>query len=503
MLSQSISLRRRKIPTSFNIHNNTCSNLYSIVRQLTLTNLQFETDNSNNHNRRYTSTLSTSCCYVPARNDKYGNDYIYMHSKVVSSTRHPSSSSRYSIIPIRWFVTKNNNDVNTKIEPNIPNDNNDDVSDADIDSLSLPSKQPNKVVKMKHKIDDEWIPPSRPLMGDVGQAHLYAHIEEDKELRELLSNDTIIMNQTQENENNNNTKNDQENIHNVEPKDIIEPELLEQQPSHASTDWLKTRRAMLTGQAMMKPYDAALFKQSIIDNELPIIEHTLFTQKELVQYIESLGGQNVEVVLDYGNSNNHHSKNATTKNKNTDFGRHRLGEDVLGIIIATGTNSKQMQTMATNIVRQLRRRKLEEVQVIGAMLGIDGNMNDPNENWFVVDCGNYIVHIQDAITRTAVNLEGLWSGKDPIRKVDCTDDNAIDEYVARYPVPKEYTAGSAIPLSSSLLYDVNNWDATMKQFEKYRWTKRNGPSTMINAGSSTRRKPVVPKRRRKTSGRKT
>jgi ribosomal silencing factor RsfS len=321
-------------------------------------------------------------------------------------------------------------------------------------------------------IDDEWIPPNRPLAGDKGRSNLYAHIEEAEEMRRLTkamqlleeSTPTATVDLDGDSHDNNNLN-------------LVEPELLK---PLTSIDWLKTRRTMLTGQKMMKPDEASLLKKALVDVEIPAIEHTLLTQQELIQCIEAVGGRNVEVVLD----------------KVTKIGgRRRMGDDVLGIILVTGTNYIQMQNIANHIVRQLRRRKLQEVNVIGAESGPDGNMNDPNENWYVVDCYNYIVHIQDAKTRAAVNLAALWSGQDPLRTVDITNEDAIEAYVAKYPVPETYTAGSSI--SSSSLYDANNWDATIKQFERNRWTKKDSPD------SSTRNKPIVPKRKRKTSGRKT
>ena len=384
----------------------------------------------------------------------------------------PESTFRMRVLT---FTTSNNSVNNTgaheELDRNISNSDNDPLNE----NLSVQEGTSESLAKQSSKIpvfNDEWIPPNRPLMGDVGQAHLYSHIEDDKALRELLSED------------------DQKSTDSsIQMNDMaVEAEVV---PPLTSMDWLKTRRTMLMGQKMMKPDEAALYKQSMTDVELPIIEHTLYTRQELVRFIEAIGGQDVEVVLDHGD---------TKKG-----GRRRLGNDVMGIILVTGLNYVQMQTIANQIVRQLRRRKLQEVQVVGAELGVDGNMDDPNENWYVVDCGNYVVHIQDAHTRTSVNLAALWSGQDPIRKVDCTSDESVDDYVSRYPVPQNYTVGGSIASSSSLLYDVNNWDTTMKQFEKSRWTR--GNTNQLNAGSSSntrfRNKPIVPKRRRKTSGRKT
>jgi hypothetical protein len=94
-------------------------------------------------------------------------------------------------------------------------------------------------------LNDEWIPPNRPLMGDVGHARLYAHIEGDKELRQLLAEE----------------ENKHHHHHHQKKQDseikgmMVDAEVV---PPLASMDWLKTRRTMLTGQKMMKPDEAAL-----------------------------------------------------------------------------------------------------------------------------------------------------------------------------------------------------------------------------------------------------
>lgn len=374
----------------------------------------------------------------------------------------------------RFTTTKTPTNESGVLKEDDQDSDNYNYESSDEDSSTLDGV-PNKSSKVL-KFDDEWIPPERPLMGDVGQAHLYAHIEDNKELSQLLSEEEAKDDDTEGTE----SVTDQSS-------NTVQAEVV---PPLTSMDWLKTRRTMLTGQKMMKPDEGALFKKSLMDVELPIIEHTLYTQKELVQFIESIGGHDVEVVLDRGDAKK--------------GGRRRMGNDVMGIILATGNNYVQMRNIADQIVRQLRRRKLEEVEVVGAQCGPDGNMDDPNENWYAVHCGNYVVHIQDTNTRKAVNLAALWSGKDPIRKVDCTDENAVEDYIERYPVPESYIVGGSISASSTMLYDVNNWEATMKQFEKSGWTK--GNTNLLNSRySNTRfqRKPVVPKIRRKKSGRKT
>jgi ribosomal silencing factor RsfS len=470
-------LRRRRIPTSIykqyglSLHSDVHSDVPFRYGRCCIHTVLQQFQNSHTWN----SNKSNSFSIVDARNSKLYSSTIvsYVQTPI---RRYPVKFHR-NVSLHRLSTTTNEVSGALESQKGMENDNTNDGNALILNTSTTLSttEEVRTTISALQGMDEEWIPPNRPLVGDVGQAHLYAHIEDDKELSQLLSEDD---------------ENDMLKLRSdgvvTNEKNVVEAEVVP--PLTSSIDWLKTRRTMLTGQTMMKPDEAALYKQSMIDIELPIIEHTLYTQQELVQCIESIGGQHVDVILDHGDARK--------------GGRRRLGNDVLGIILVTGTNYVQMQNIANHIVRQLRRRKLQEVQVVGAELGPDGNMNDPNENWYVVDCGNYIVHIQDAKTRAAVNLAALWSGQDPIRSVDCTNEDAVDDYVTANPVPNNYTVGGSLS-STSLLYDVNNWDATMKQFEKTRWTR--GNTNMINAGSSARlrNKPIVPKRRRKTSGRKT
>lgn len=293
----------------------------------------------------------------------------------------------------------------------------------------------------------EWVPPGRPLTGDKGQSHLYTHVEEAEELRRIEKELQLL---------------DQD----TSPTTVVAVEEAAPVEEAPSVDWLKTRRAMLAGQPiglkMMKPQEAASAKHAMVD-DIPVKEHMLLSRKEIAICLEAMGGQDIQVVLDAPGV------------------KSRMGGPK-GIILVTGTNHTQLRTLADTLVRQLRRRKLQDVGVLGAEVGADGNLDDPNENWFVVDCRNYIVHIQDAKTRKAVNLEGLWSGKDGLHRVDMSNDEAVENYVASHPVPHDYTGGGSA-------YFAGDWDDTLKQLEKNRWTTPRG-------------RPVVPKRKRKTSGRK-
>jgi ribosomal silencing factor RsfS len=280
----------------------------------------------------------------------------------------------------------------------------------------------------------EWIPPKQPLAGDVGQSFSYTHVKEDRELKNMEIELQELEKQEQghsENDNDTGTQNEE------------------------TVDWLKTRRAMLSGKLMVKPGESTRVIEEMTD--VPVIMHTLLTRREITTSIEMMGGKDVACVLDNPES-------------------PKMG-GAKGIMIVTVDNHPHMRTMAEMLVRQLRNRKLEEVGVVGAKLGIEGSVNDPHENWMVVDCGSYVVHFQTGKVRRALDLEGLWSGRDGMHKVDFDNDDEVEDYVASHPIPDDYWVHSAV-------YD---WEDTMKSLEKTRYSIRK-PSN------------VQPRRKRKRGG---
>jgi hypothetical protein len=73
------------------------------------------------------------------------------------------------------------------------------------------------------------------------------------------------------------------------------------------------------------------------------------------------------------------------------------------------------------------------------------------------------------------------------------NEEAVEDYVAAHPVPANYPSGGGGRLDTA--YSSSDWDDTLKQLEKRRWI---APPKQPRASAL-----ATPKRRRKTSGRKT
>jgi len=103
-----------------------------------------------------------------------------------------------------------------------------------------------------------------------------------------------------------------------------------------------------------------------------------------------------------------------------------------GMVFVTGASTHQVDVMTRTLVRQLKKRDLGQVGVVGAMLGAEGNEKD---GWRVVDCNNYIVHIQTSDMRRKLAIESMWTGKDRLLSVNFQDEEDVEDYVAANPTP--------------------------------------------------------------------
>ena len=187
--------------------------------------------------------------------------------------------------------------------------------------------------------------------------------------------------------------------------------------------------------------------------DVDVIHHTLLKKDEIATILTSLGGTDVKVIYD-------------------DPHNQRMG-GAMGMIIVTASRPSQIRILADTLVLQMRRRKLQQVDVFGAMQGPEGT---EDSNWMVVDCRNFVVHILGPNTRKALNLEAMWSGKDGLHNVPFYDDDAVEDYVAANPVPEDYGA------------QVFDWDEKFRELQKNRWTAPHKPVV---------KRPPMKRRRRK------
>lgn len=285
--------------------------------------------------------------------------------------------------------------------------------------------------------DDEssdWIPPSHPLAGDRGQSYLDGRFNEPEKELDLVE----IEKQLKELE--------------AQEKASISSDIV------TGIDWLQTRRKKLGTEAieMLSPEQAKARKDAIA--EIPVKQFTLLSKDEIASCLEAMGGRDITVILD-------------------DPKNQRMG-GALGLIIVSAATHTQLSMMADALVRQMRRRDLHKLDVLGAKYGPEGNnrSSQAEETWIVVDCRNYIVHFQDETTRKLINLEALWSGKDPMFKIDYRDEDQVDDYIASHPVPVNYGRSTV------------EFDNVLKQLHKSRYTSPHKPVVRKKKKISTRRR---------------
>jgi ribosomal silencing factor RsfS len=201
------------------------------------------------------------------------------------------------------------------------------------------------------------------------------------------------------------------------------------------------------GPLLVTPSQGQLLRDRDEAEWLEVKVHVLLSRDEIAYCLRMLGLTEVVAILDCPE-------------------RPRMGGGTAGMILATAQTLHQLRSAAEGLVRQLKRRRLHEVGVVGAELGPEGSFSssgDARESWFVVDCQNYVVHLMDEPTRSALRLEDLWSGKDGLHRLDLLDESAVDEYVSRNPVPEEYSR-------RVLSYEAGGADDVLRQLEKIRWT---------------------------------
>ena len=309
---------------------------------------------------------------------------------------------------------------------------------------------------------DAWIPPNRPLIGDQMPYYDKTSLgksdasnddeEEEEELRRLqLEIDRLDAEETfkPSSPTTSTLSSSIQNIDEAEELRIIQDEIakLEEEESRSqkkkrvvvdedtSVDWLRTRRQVL-GQketAFTATIPGAAGHEDLF--EVEVKHHTLLKRGEIVTIMDALGGQDIKVIYDNPKE-------------------RRMG-GAMGMILVTATRSSHMRIMADTLVRHMRRRKLQEVDVLGAKHGPEGQ---EDSNWMVVDCRSFIVHIFDEKIRQGLNFDAIWSGEDPLHRLDHSDEEAVEDYVAAYPVPDIYTAPSF------------DWDERFRELQKNRWT---------------------------------
>jgi ribosomal silencing factor RsfS len=210
-----------------------------------------------------------------------------------------------------------------------------------------------------------------------------------------------------------------------------------------------------TPTQLLTPGQAEVFQHQ--NSHIPIHMYTLFTTSELSMSLLAQGGTDIHIINTFSNHQQH--------DNSTGSGGVGIGCDY--ILLCTGRNPSHIRVMADSIVRNLKLRKLHERNVLGALHGIEGGQDifsnkrsrnrarklggggpgssgKMDDDWIVIDCDNIHVHILDDVTRKCLNIESLWDLSNPnsegskLRRINLSDDDAMDEYVTQNPIPDEY-----------------------------------------------------------------
>jgi Ribosomal silencing factor during starvation len=208
-------------------------------------------------------------------------------------------------------------------------------------------------------------------------------------------------------------------------------------PTHPVIDWLQTRRAALGVESL----DSSSMSPSASSSSgsIPVEKHTLLTCDEIQALLKYYGGHDIVVIED-----------------DPEFSRMGGADGMIFCSSSDSTGSSgynnihqqtfRIMTLTRGLVDHMKERQLDEIGVPDAQLSLGkktqqrqkqqrpsggvGITESLSSSWQIIDCRNYIVHIMDPTTRANLGLEALWAGKDSLWKLDWTDEDAVDDYVA-------------------------------------------------------------------------
>jgi ribosomal silencing factor RsfS len=274
-------------------------------------------------------------------------------------------------------------------------------------------------------LSDEWVPPSRPLSGDQGftvpdgdttdqetvdDALLFVIEEGDSEADIQRKLDAVL-------------RLEEELEQKALERELQQEEAAQRSPPEPPVDWLATRRAALGA------------RQEASKQAIPVRTHELLTEDELLALLEYHNGEDIQVLLD-----------------NPDA--PRMGGAIGMVVCEASGGGFHIQSITRALVDHLKERRLQDLGVLGAQMGSNRSMYQ-HSTWNVVDCQNFIVHILSGPTRRALRLEELWSGRDPLWRLDVSNDDHVDDYVAKNPVPADYYGSGG---GGSLHEARGNWN---------------------------------------------
>ena len=262
-----------------------------------------------------------------------------------------------------------------------------------------------------------------------------------------------------------------------------------------ATDWMRNRRAALGGN------DGEDKEGTPSSMSVPVLRHTLLTRDEIQTLLEAHGGVDIVVVEDDPEAPRMGGADGMVFCSCDGWGKKEASNNNSPEKSSSGYLQNKpylISTLSRVLIDHMRDRGLHEIGIapgaqqntmnraatssLSSLMHVGSSNNNPSESWRVVDCGNYIVHILDEATRMDLRLEDLWSGSDPLWKLNVFDEDEVEDYCARHPVPESYN-GTGSSSSNGLLGggdDDSLFDgAAIKRLQKNQF------------GSTRRHKPVI------------